>query len=179
MDCKAKRYLQLHFLLLGTEPERATVSTASNSTSTPSTLTTATPSTCSNNYGGPITNVQAAFDTASTTTTPESTSTVAATLPSPGPGEASTSNTVRQSTVPSDPDSTSDEFSEDEASTPSNGNNAQADKPIHERIDTRIQAQKDKIWKGNGTWKGKIGKMDDPRPSAIIPIHAPKMERMT
>ena len=50
---------------------------------------------------------------------------------------------------------------------------------MHERVDTRIQAQKDERWKGSGTWKGKIGKMEDPRPSGIIPIHAPKMERMT
>ena len=88
----------------------------------------------------------------------------------------------QQNAPNSDMTSVSDEFSEEDASpvpNTSQDSSTQKDRPLHERIDTRIQTQKDERWKGNGTWKGKIGKMEDPRPSAIIPIHAPQMERMT
>ena len=42
----------------------------------------------------------------------------------------------------------------------------------HEQIDARIQRQKEKYWK-------KIGKDADPRVTALVPIHAPKMERLS
>ena len=42
----------------------------------------------------------------------------------------------------------------------------------HELIDARIQRQKEKYWK-------KVGKDVDPRITALVPIHAPKMERLS
>ena len=45
-------------------------------------------------------------------------------------------------------------------------------KPQHEQIDPRIKLQKEKFWK-------KMGKETDPRITALIPIHAPKMERLS
>ena len=45
-------------------------------------------------------------------------------------------------------------------------------KPQHEQIDQRIKLQKEIFWK-------KIGKNTDPRIAALVPIHAPKMERLS
>ena len=74
--------------------------------------------------------------------------------------------------------SPSDDFSEEETVDNSLAA-AKCDRPLHERVDTRIQSQKEENWKVGGKWRSKIGQMEDPRPKAIIPIHAPKMERMT
>ena len=45
-------------------------------------------------------------------------------------------------------------------------------KPQHEQIDPRIKLQKEKFWK-------KIGQNTDPRIAALVPIHVPKMERLS
>ena len=46
--------------------------------------------------------------------------------------------------------------------------------PKCERVDARIQAQKNALWNN----RANTGKDEDPRNSALIPIHAPSMERM-
>ena len=84
--------------------------------------------------------------------------------------------------VPSSASSSSSEgelscaFSSDEECT--DVRNCVKEKPIsserHAQIDARIQQQKLQVWKGKSGLKG----IEDPRESAIKPIHAPKMERM-
>ena len=44
----------------------------------------------------------------------------------------------------------------------------------HAKVDSRIVAQKEAHWKGKDGLRG----VNDPRGEALIPIHAPKMERM-
>ena len=51
--------------------------------------------------------------------------------------------------------------------------NVQGERPLYERIDARIKAQKAEKWKPK---KGM--QAQDPRDSALIPIHAPGMERV-
>ena len=73
-------------------------------------------------------------------------------------------------------------FSEDEDTTDDNqtqNSNGNGDRPKYERVDNRIKEQKEKKWKGKGIGKGKSGWTKDTREGAIIPIHAPSMERMT
>ena len=102
--------------------------------------------------------------------------------PSPGPSNASReadNHHERQQYATSESEtSPSDAFSDEETSNV-NSEDPQSSRPLHERIDSRIQLQKDASWKVGGKWRGKVGQIEDPRPKAIIPIHAPKMERMT
>lgn len=85
----------------------------------------------------------------------------------PSPPADQTTNECKASTS-TRTTSTSDEFSHDEEdkSDDQNSNKASKGRPLHERIDARIQAKKEEHWK-----KGKIGQIKDPRPRAIIPIH--------
>ena len=90
---------------------------------------------------------------------------------------------VRDSDSDSDNSSDSGElscsFSSDEevlkgASKNDGGTTKEYSQERHARIDNRIAKQKTHHWKGKGGLKSN----EDPRSTAIIPIHAPKMERM-
>ena len=75
----------------------------------------------------------------------------------------------------SDGDSSDSSDSSDSATaafSPPSENEEAARKPQHEQIDARIARQKEKYWK-------KLGKNADPRIAALVPIHAPKMERLS
>ena len=74
--------------------------------------------------------------------------------------------------LPSSSEEGSDGDMSCEFSPASDSEQRQQPKPQHEQIDQRIKAQKDKFWK-------KLGKNDDPRIAALVPIHAPKMERLS
>ena len=60
----------------------------------------------------------------------------------------------------------------DEFSSSSGSEQQPNKKPQHEQIDHRIKLQKETFWK-------KMGKNSDPRIAALVPIHAPKMERLS
>ena len=67
-------------------------------------------------------------------------------------------------------------FSSDEDTVQQNrtGRKKDISSERHAKIDNRIAAQKEAYWKGKDGLRG----VNDPRGEALIPIHAPKMERM-
>ena len=67
-------------------------------------------------------------------------------------------------------------FSSDENTVQQNKTSGKKDisSERHAKIDSRIAAQKEAHWKGKDGLRG----VNDPRGEALIPIHAPKMERM-
>ena len=97
------------------------------------------------------------------------------TSPSPSPSASTSSCSTRKTPgtpslniqTSSDDSNTTDEFSSASDSEQQPNPNPQ---PQHEQIDPRIKLQKEKFWK-------KMGQNTDPRIAALVPIHAPKMER--
>ena len=97
---------------------------------------------------------------------------------SPSPS-ASTSPSSTRKTLPETPGLSTQTSSDDSNATGEFSSASDCEqqpnpnpKPQHEQIDPRIKLQKEKFWK-------KIGQNTDPRIAALVPIHAPKMERLS
>ena len=69
----------------------------------------------------------------------------------------------------------SEEEIRDKSANSERGSSKDISSEKHARLDSRIAKQKAVYWKGKEGLKGN----EDPRQGAIIPIHAPKMERMS
>ena len=86
---------------------------------------------------------------------------------------ASSSTAQSRSSTSTDTE-TSCKFSDDEEDTQPKKGQDDDMLAMYQRLDARIKAQKD------AKWKVKKGvRVEDPRPNALIPIHAPKMERLS